>query len=44
MITFAVRGMLPHTKQGRQLIKKLKVYAGAEHPHDPQNPKPLALK
>ncbi len=44
VITFAVRGMLPHTKQGRQLIKKLKVYAGAEHPHDPQNPKPLALK
>ena len=44
VITFAVRGMLPHTKQGRQLIKKLKVYAGAEHPHGPQNPKPLALK
>lgn len=44
VITFAVRGMLPHTKQGRQLIKKLKVYAGAEHPHAPQNPKPLALK
>ena len=44
VITFAVRGMLPHTKQGRQLIKKLKVYAGAEHPHGPQNPQPLALK
>ena len=44
VIQAAVRGMLPHTKQGRQLIKKLKVYAGTEHPHAPQNPKPLAGK
>jgi large subunit ribosomal protein L13 len=41
VITAAVRGMLPKTKQGRQLIKKLKVYAGTEHPHGPQNPIPL---
>jgi large subunit ribosomal protein L13 len=41
VITAAVRGMLPKTKQGRQLIKKLKVYAGTEHPHGPQNPVPL---
>ena len=34
----AVRGMLPKTKLGRQQMKKLKVYAGAEHPHTAQNP------
>lgn len=38
----AVWGMLPHNKFGRQVIKKLKVYAGPEHPHQAQNPKPLA--
>ncbi len=37
----AVRGMLPHNRLGRQLIKKLKVYAGAEHPHAAQQPKPF---
>jgi large subunit ribosomal protein L13 len=37
----AVWGMLPHNKFGRQLIKKLKVYAGSEHPHAAQTPKPL---
>lgn len=44
VIQTAVRGMLPHTKQGRQMIKKLKVYAGTEHPHAPQKPQPLATK
>jgi large subunit ribosomal protein L13 len=34
----AVRGMLPHNKIGRQQIKKLKVYAGPEHPHQAQQP------
>jgi large subunit ribosomal protein L13 len=34
----SVRGMLPHTKLGRQQIKKLRVYAGAEHPHAAQQP------
>ena len=34
----AVRGMLPKGPLGRQMIKKLKVYAGAEHPHGAQNP------
>ena len=34
----SVRGMLPHGPLGRQQIKKLKVYAGAEHPHSAQNP------
>lgn len=42
-IKLAVKGMLPKNVLGRQLIKKLKVYAGAEHPHSAQNPKPLAL-
>lgn len=37
----AVWGMLPHNKMGRQMIKKLKIYAGPEHPHSAQNPKPL---
>jgi large subunit ribosomal protein L13 len=39
VIRSAVWGMLPHNKLGRQLIKRLKVYAGAEHPHSAQNPK-----
>ncbi len=34
----AVRGMLPHNKLGRQIIKKMKVYAGPEHPHRAQQP------
>jgi large subunit ribosomal protein L13 len=38
----AVWGMLPHNKYGRRVIKKLKVYAGPDHPHQAQNPKPLA--
>jgi large subunit ribosomal protein L13 len=38
VIRFAVRGMLPKTKLGRQIIKKFKVYTGAEHPHAAQNP------
>jgi large subunit ribosomal protein L13 len=42
VIRAAVWGMLPHNKLGRQLIKKLKVYAGTEHPHAAQNPQPFA--
>jgi large subunit ribosomal protein L13 len=41
VIRSAVWGMLPHNKFGRSLIKKMKVYAGPEHPHVGQNPKPL---
>lgn len=37
----AVWGMIPHNKYGRQVIKNLKVYAGSEHPHMGQNPKPV---
>lgn len=43
VIRAAVWGMLPHNKYGRQVIKKLKIYAGPEHPHQAQNPKPLAI-
>lgn len=39
----AVRGMLPKTSLGRKMRKKLKVYAGATHPHAAQKPEPLAL-
>ncbi len=42
VITSAVWGMLPHNKIGRSLLKRLKVYAGSEHPHEAQNPKPVA--
>jgi len=41
VITSAVWGMLPHNKMGRALLKRLKVYAGSEHPHQAQNPKPV---
>jgi large subunit ribosomal protein L13 len=37
----AVRGMLPKNRLGRKMVKKLKVYAGAEHPHQAQQPKAL---
>ena len=39
----AVRGMLPKTRLGRSQITKLKVYAGAEHPHQAQQPQPYQL-
>jgi large subunit ribosomal protein L13 len=40
----AVKGMLPHNRMGRQLIRKLKVYAGPEHPHAAQQPVPFEIK
>ena len=43
VITFAVKGMLPKNTLGRQILGKLKVYAGSEHPHNAQNPQPYAL-
>jgi len=39
----AVKGMLPHNRLGRKMFKKLKVYAGAEHPHAAHKPKQLEL-
>ena len=38
----AVWGMLPHNRMGRSLLKRLKIYGGAEHPHAMQKPEPLA--
>ena len=43
VIELAVKGMLPKTKLGRAMAKKLKVYADAEHPHAAQRPEPLTL-
>jgi len=43
IIENAVKGMLPRTKLGRQLYKKLHVYTGAEHPHEAQQPQPLDI-
>jgi len=43
VIRMAVEGMLPHNRLGRAMLRKLKVYAGPEHPHQAQNPQPLEL-
>ncbi len=43
MIFAAVRGMLPKNRLGRKMIKKLKVYAGPDHPHTAQAPESLSL-
>lgn len=40
----AVRGMVPHNRLGRAQLRKLKVYAGAEHPHKAQRPQALKIK
>ncbi|MGQ2910521.1 MULTISPECIES: 50S ribosomal protein L13 [unclassified Aeromicrobium] len=40
----SVRGMLPKNRLGDKIIKKLKVYAGPEHPHAPQQPQPYEIK
>lgn len=39
----AVKGMLPHNRLGRQMLKKLRVYVGPQHPHDSQKPQPFEL-
>ena len=43
VIEHAVKGMLPKTRLGEAILKNLKVYAGAEHPHAAQNPKSIKL-
>ena len=43
-VTAAIAGMLPKNALGRQMIKKLRVYKGAEHDHQAQNPEVLELK
>jgi large subunit ribosomal protein L13 len=40
----AVKGMLPHNRLGAAQLRKLKIYAGPEHPHVAQHPEPLAIK
>jgi large subunit ribosomal protein L13 len=44
LVRLAVKGMLPRNRLSRKLVTKLKVYAGAEHPHEAQKPQPLTLK
>ena len=44
VIRKAVRGMLPRTKLGRTQLLKMKIYAGPEHPHEAQNPRPLQIE
>ncbi|MBI2460901.1 MAG: 50S ribosomal protein L13 [Candidatus Rokubacteria bacterium] len=43
VIEWAVSGMLPKTKLGRAMFRKLKVYRGPEHPHQSQRPEPLEV-
>lgn len=43
VVELAVKGMLPKNSLGRMIVKKLKVYGGAEHPHAAQQPKPYEL-
>ncbi len=44
VVRLAVRRMMPKTKMGRRMLKKLKIYAGSDHPHEAQNPKPLEIR
>jgi len=43
IIEKAVKGMLPHNKLGKKMVKKLKVYSGPKHPHQAQQPEKLEL-
>ena len=44
VLRVAVKGMLPKNRLARQQITKLKIYAGPQHPHEAQNPRPLELE
>jgi large subunit ribosomal protein L13 len=44
VLRVAVRGMLPKNRLARRQLMKLKIYAGAEHPHEAQSPKPLEVE
>jgi large subunit ribosomal protein L13 len=44
VIELAVKGMLPKNRLGRQMLKKLKVYGGPDHPHASQSPRPMSLQ
>ena len=43
LVTKAIKGMLPKNTLGKQMARKLKVYAGSEHPHQAQSPESLAI-
>lgn len=43
VLKFAIKGMLPKTRLGRQMLRKLHIYSGATHPHTAQQPRPIAL-
>lgn len=43
MVEEAIKGMLPKTKLGKQMYRKLKVYAGEKHPHEAQQPRAMAV-
>ena len=43
VLTHAIKGMLPHNKLGRKVMKKVRIYAGSEHPHQSQNPEAIDL-
>jgi large subunit ribosomal protein L13 len=43
MLRIAVKGMLPKNSLGRQMLRKLKIYAGPNHPHEAQKPVPLGI-
>jgi large subunit ribosomal protein L13 len=44
LVEDAVKGMLPKNTIGRKQLRKMKVYPGAEHPHEAQNPQPLSVR
>jgi large subunit ribosomal protein L13 len=44
LVRFAVKGMLPKNRLGRAMFKKLKVYAGSDHPHEAQQPQVLTIQ
>ena len=43
VVMFAIKGMLPKTKLGRAMIKKLKIYSGDSHPHEAQKPEAISI-
>ncbi|HYZ84392.1 MAG TPA: 50S ribosomal protein L13 [Bryobacteraceae bacterium] len=43
MVELAIQGMLPKTKLGKQMYRKLNVYAGDKHPHEAQQPAPMSI-
>jgi len=44
IIRYAVWGMIPHNRLGRQMMKKLRIYVGSEHPHQAQKPEVMEIK